>query len=197
MRPLNLTDKCYKFFPSCSSRISGPGSIVYEANKTYSNQKLFFFRKDEAISSIKLLLYFLDYGDSLAEVVVNQSLIDEAVEASPSHFMSKSISVGNIYNAKSSQMKHLILESLRKSTDFNITYFKDALYILIKYGAFDSAINVYETIKAEKYVSLSKFEEKMIVEHATQCWRDVISLKDLESCENMIEYINLLKTKIN
>lgn len=63
MKPLEINDKCYKFFFRNPKFESGSRSATYKENEIYDNQnKLYFFRRDEAISSLKLLSYFLNMG---------------------------------------------------------------------------------------------------------------------------------------
>lgn len=193
MRNLNINDKCYKFFRTETKKISGPSSIVYKAYTDYSDEKLFFFRRDEAIASLKRLLYFMEYGDAMAEIIVDENLVKNAGECSPEHFATKSFKTGEIYKPDSEEILNLVLQAMRECKDFSSRNFLDVVEVLIRNQAFNSALIVYSTIKKEKGIEISRLEERIFMELSSQPWREKISLKAASSCSNIEEFINLLK----
>lgn len=193
MRNLNINDKCYKFFWTETKKISGPSSIVYKAYTDYSDKKLFFFRRDEAIASLKRLLYFMGYGDAMAEIIVDKDLVKNSGVSSPEHFSTKSFKTGEIYKPDSEEILDLVLQAMRECKDFSKRNFLDVVEVLIRNQAFNSALIVYSTIKKEKQIELSKQEEIIFMELSSQPWREKISLKSASSCSSIEEFINLLK----
>ena len=195
MRPLHLHDKCYKFFPSMAKSEYGSGSIVYQANKYYSDAQLYFFKKDEAITSLKSLYYFMNHGDCLVEIVVDDSLIESAVEASPDHFASGSFTTGGVYDIHSNEMLSLILESLRRSEDFSGSWFKDIIVKLIEYQGFDTAAIIYNTIIEDRSLKLSTNDFVYIRDMSRQSLRNIITKREIDACTSFEDYIILLKSK--
>ena len=149
MRDLEIGDKCYKFFYAKPSNESGSKSATYEANKTYHDKKLFFFRRDEAIASIKRLMYFMEYGDCLAEIEVDQDLISNSLGASPEHYAAECIKVKAVYTAESEELYDLVWECLTNSTDFSKQKFIDVLTHLTRMGAWSSAFKIIENFKRD------------------------------------------------
>ena len=197
MRPLKITDKCYKFFHSEIEGAERAKSNVYVAGQTYSSEShLFFFRRDEAVSSLKSLLYFMDYGDSLAELVVDDELVKSAMESSPYHFAAPKITIANTYNCESAEIRDLVLDALMNCTDFTVVRFCDVVIKLIEMKAFDSALYVYETICAEKSMILSDDEHLQVMEMGRQPWCLLVPLEAVHQCKTMKEYIELMKSKV-
>lgn len=196
MRPLTLGDRCYKFYPSETPLISGPGSIVYQAHKRYTGNKLFFFRKDEAVSSLKNLLYFMTYGDMLAEIIVDRDLINCAQEASPHHFASEAFIVGNVYNANSAELLHLMMEALNCCNDFTILGVKDILVSVIEKGGFDTAAAIYDALVTRSANFFATEDLQYIKELSTRYWRNTISLRETQECTHFKDFLLLLKTSI-
>ena len=56
---------------------------------------IIFFTISQATDSIKNLLYFMGFGNSIIEIVNNIELRKNAVESSPNHFVSEKIVTGN------------------------------------------------------------------------------------------------------
>lgn len=194
MRKLDINDKCYKFFYSDEGRARRKNSRVYEKGEVYTDSKgLYFFRKDEAVYSLKNLIYFMGHGDTMAELVVNSELVEKTLEASPEHFCASEIVIYDTYNSESEEIRNLIMDALRNSVDFSIVNFKDILILLIHMKAFDSALYVYEKICEEKSIKLSKEEKIMIMEVGRQPWCLKISLDEVHKCEEMKEYIDFMK----
>ena len=196
MRPLTLGDRCYKFYPSKTSLISGPRSIVYQANKRYTGNKLFFFRRDEAISSLKDLLYFMTFGDMLAEIIVDRDLINCAQEASPHHFASEAFIVGNVYDANSAELLHLMMEALNCCTDFTILRAKDILVSIIEKCGFDTAAAIYDALVTRSAKFFVPADLQYIKELSTRSWRNIISLREVQECTDFEDFLLLLKIRI-
>ena len=57
--------------------------------------EIIFFTISQATDSIKNLLYFMGFGNSIIEIVNNIELRKNAVESSPNHFVSEKIVTGN------------------------------------------------------------------------------------------------------
>lgn len=89
------TDKCYKFYYDEKNGNIPNDKMQYEENKEYNNGNYFFFTISQATDSIKNLLYFMEFGNSIIEIVNNIELRKNAVESSPNHFVSKKIVTGN------------------------------------------------------------------------------------------------------
>lgn len=137
MRSLMIKDKCYKFFWKETIVDTGIGSISYEAHKEYSDQKLFFFRRDEAINSISNLLYFLKFGDTLAEITVDHKLVNHARSCDPNHFQTDTLHIKGIYDFESEVVKSLVFDSLRECSDFSKNSFINVVQAVIARGGFD------------------------------------------------------------
>ncbi len=197
MRPLSLNDKCYKFFFSEAKLISGPGSISYRAHQSYSDKKLFFFRREEAISKLKNLLYFMEYGDTLAEIIVDKNLIESAVESSPYHFVTNHITIGDTYGFNSNELILLVIEALRNCSDFSMLYFRDIIVQLIKHRGFQSATTIFTTITTERNLELSNDDLNYIICFSVQPWRQTISISDIRNCKSFIDYIEYLQLHIS
>lgn len=195
MKNLALGDKCYKFFWSEPRKANGSESMVYEANKRYSDKMLFFFRRDEAIESVHNLCYFMGFGDSIVEIHVNQELVEKAVYSAPHHFASESFITGDIYDMNSDVVKLLIIESLRNCRDFSKNEFLDIVEKIIERGGLDTAISVYSTIVEEKKLQLTRLDNLEIMEVSSNRWRRMIPLSEINACDNLQDYICLLKNK--
>lgn len=190
MRELDINDRCYKFFFANSEN-------MYESYKKYSGSKRYFFRRDEAIGSAKHLLYLMEYGDMLAEIVVDELLVNNALEVSPKHFVADTILIGEIYNASSTEMTNLVLDTLMNCSDFSKTYFRDIVIKLISYKAFDTALEIYNIINRERNVKFADIDIKLIAELGSQPWRRDIPIEKLDNCRSIEEYIEFMKDKVD
>jgi len=195
LRQLTLGDRCYKFFPLIPIKATGSSSIAYEPNTTYSDKKLFFFRRDEAVESLKNLNYFMGYGDAVVEISVDQELIDTSFYSSPNHFVTQRFTTGQVHDMNSPVVQSLLLDALRGCTDFSKTGFLDVVQTTIEGGGFDTALLIYNTIVEEKALQISRDDDLQIMELSSRRWRQRIPLSDLRLCENMQGYICLLKEK--
>lgn len=193
MRPLELGDRCYKFFPLTPQKAKGSGSIAYEPNRIYSDKKLFFFRRNEAVESLKNLSYFMGYGDAVVEIVVDQELINGSVYSSPNHFVTQRFIIGQVHDMNSLVVQSLLLDALRGCSDFSKTAFIDVVQMTIEGGGFDNALLIYDTIVEEKALRLSRDDDLRIMDFSSRSWRHRISLSDVRLCENMQRFICLLK----
>ena len=196
---LFTNDKCYKFFYSkvepASVFGSGANRICYMAGQTYSSEQgLFFFRQDEAIASLKDFIYFMGHGDSLAEIVVDQNLVDCALSTSPNHFSATTIKISNTYDSKSEEMRDLVLAVLRNCEDFSTVRFCDAIIRLIEMGAFDTALFVCETICAERGIVLSDLDHRQIIELSYKPWLTKVPFELVTRCRHIREYIGLISS---
>lgn len=129
-------------------------------------------------------------------MVVDQILIENVYESSPDHFFSCYLKIGKIYNFTSMDFIDLLMESFRNCKDFTIPRFKDVIIKLIKYGAFDTALSIYDTVCLEKNLKLSEKEIQCLIQLVSQPWYKEVPLKEVQKCNNFHEFINLMKTSV-
>ena len=190
-----MGDKCYKFFWSEPRKANGSESMVYEANKRYSDKMLFFFRQDEVIESVRNLCYFMGFGDSIVEIYVDQELVEKAVYSAPYHFASESFITGDIFDMNSDVVKLLIIESLRNCRDFSKIEFLDVVEKIIERGGLGTALSVYSTIVEEKKLQLTHQDILEIMEVSSNRWRRMIPLSEINACDSLQDYICLFKNR--
>ncbi len=196
MKELSLQDKCYKFFWEEPLAKSGPESIKYAAHTRYTGGKFFYFRKDEALKSLKDFIYFMKYGDKLAEIIVDENVQKNSLEASPNHFSTTNLSVGNVYKFNTVEMVKLVKEVLDNCIDFSEDMFFCLVGMMVERKAFDVALCIYQETKTKSLLTEGSVYERQTIELTNARLKSPLTLDETKKCSNIEEYINCARQKL-
>lgn len=188
------TDKCYKFYYDEKNGNIPNDKMQYEENKEYNNGNYFFFTISQATDSIKNLLYFMEFGNSIIEIVNNIELRKNAVESSPNHFVSKKIVTGNSYDFDSNLIRKIILNCVSNCRDFSEQLFLNIIVNLIINRGFKNAKYIYKAVLETKQVCLDKTKIKCAIQSTVCYFLDNISLCDVICYDDILKYVDFLES---
>jgi len=117
--------KCYKFFFKMPPNKQGPKSVRYSEYQIYQTENrsvtesgYHFFTTNEC--SLRNLVYYLDYGDTLIEIQNDAELIDDA-QRGERGWQSQKIKTGKIYELDSMVFRDLLEKAVLQTASLQLT----------------------------------------------------------------------------